>query len=94
MAEATLLRNFEIITIRIAGPQQPMPGRVNVALASFQGLYLQYQKHHLLLKVQNTSCISSLTSYEQVQEHTHEIRALRWTGRVRQLALQISGVLL
>ncbi|MFH7025825.1 MAG: Dps family protein [Heteroscytonema crispum UTEX LB 1556] len=47
----------------------------NVSLASFQALYLQYQKHHFVVDGAEFYSLHEFfsESYEQVQEHVHEI---------------------
>lgn len=47
----------------------------NLALASFQGLYLQYQKHHFVVEGAEFYSLHEFfqTSLEEVQEHVHEI---------------------
>jgi DNA-binding ferritin-like protein len=48
---------------------------LNVALASFQGLYLQYQKHHFVVEGSEFYSIHKYfqESYEEVQGHAHDI---------------------
>lgn len=47
----------------------------NIALASFQALYLQYQKHHFVVEGAEFYSLHEFfnDSYEQVQGHVHEI---------------------
>ncbi len=47
----------------------------NVVLASFQALYLQYQKHHFVVEGAEFYSLHEFfnESYEEVQEHIHEI---------------------
>jgi DNA-binding ferritin-like protein len=47
----------------------------NIALASFQALYLQYQKHHFVVEGSEFYQLHEFfqEGYEQVQEHVHEI---------------------
>jgi starvation-inducible DNA-binding protein len=47
----------------------------NVTLASFQALYLQYQKHHFVVDGAEFYSLHEFfsESYEDVQEHVHEI---------------------
>jgi DNA-binding ferritin-like protein len=80
MAEArTLLRNFGQIynnpVLLDHSVTAPVCEGLNVALASFQGLYLQYQKHHFVVEGAEFYQLHQFfnESYEQVQEHTHEI---------------------
>jgi len=48
---------------------------LNLALASFQGLYLQYLKHHFVIEGSEFVSIHDYfqESYEAVQGHAHEI---------------------
>jgi len=74
MAEAkTLLRNFGQIynnPVLLDHSVTAVCEGLNVALASFQGLYLQYKSIILLLKVRNfTSCISSLRATNKSGTH-------------------------
>jgi starvation-inducible DNA-binding protein len=47
----------------------------NVALASFQALYLQYQKHHFVVEGAEFYSLHEFfeESYKDVQEHAHDI---------------------
>jgi len=88
MAEAkTLLRNFGQIynnpVLLDHSVTAPVCG-TNVALASFQGLYLQYQKHHFVVEGAEFYQLHQFfsESYEQVQEHIHEIGELDGLGGV------------
>ena len=47
----------------------------NVVLASFQALYLQYQKHHFVVEGAEFNSLHEFfnTSYKEVQDHVHEI---------------------
>ncbi|MBE9182653.1 DNA starvation/stationary phase protection protein [Oculatella sp. LEGE 06141] len=47
----------------------------NIALASFQALYLQYQKHHFVVEGAEFYQLHEFfqEGYEAVQEHVHEI---------------------
>ena len=47
----------------------------NVVLASFQALYLQYQKHHFVVEGAEFSSLHEFfnTNYKEVQDHIHEI---------------------
>ncbi|MEB3831352.1 Dps family protein [Phormidium sp. CCY1219] len=53
----------------------PVCEGLNVLLASFQGLYLQYQKHHFVVEGAEFYSLHQFfqDSYEQVHEHIHEI---------------------
>ncbi|QDZ38831.1 DNA starvation/stationary phase protection protein [Euhalothece natronophila Z-M001] len=48
---------------------------LNIALASFQALYLQYQKHHFVVEGSEFYSIHQYfqESYEAVQGHAHEL---------------------
>lgn len=48
---------------------------LNVTLASFQGLYLQYQKHHFVVEGSEFYSIHQYfqESYEEAQGHAHDI---------------------
>jgi starvation-inducible DNA-binding protein len=47
----------------------------NIALASFQALYLQYQKHHFVVEGSEFYSLHEFFNegYDAVQEHVHEI---------------------
>lgn len=47
----------------------------NIALASFQALYIQYQKHHFVVEGAEFYSLHQFfaESYEQVQEYVHKI---------------------
>lgn len=53
----------------------PISEGFNVALASFQALYLQYQKHHFVVEGAEFYSLHQFfsESYEQVQGHVHDI---------------------
>jgi DNA-binding ferritin-like protein len=48
---------------------------LNIALASFQGLYLQYQKHHFVVEGAEFYSLHQYfqESYEAVQGHAHDL---------------------
>ena len=54
---------------------EPICEGLNRVLASFQSLYLQYQKHHFVVEGAEFYSLHEFfqESYENVQEHTHEI---------------------
>lgn len=54
---------------------EPVCEGLNVALASFQALYLQYQKHHFVVEGAEFYMLHEFfgESYEQVQTHVHDI---------------------
>lgn len=53
----------------------PICDGLNIALASFQGLYLQYQKHHFVVEGSQFYPLHEFfaESYDEVQEHVHEL---------------------
>ncbi|HBB35210.1 MAG TPA: DNA starvation/stationary phase protection protein [Cyanobacteria bacterium UBA8803] len=53
----------------------PVCEGLNIALASFQALYLQYQKHHFVVEGAEFYSLHEFfeDSYEQVQGHVHDI---------------------
>ncbi len=53
----------------------PVCEGLNIALASFQALYLQYQKHHFVVEGAEFYQLHQFfnESYEEVQEHVHDI---------------------
>lgn len=54
---------------------EPVCEGFNVALASFQALYLQYQKHHFVVEGAEFYSLHDFfnESFDQVQGHIHEI---------------------
>lgn len=54
---------------------EPVCEGFNITLASFQGLYLQYQKHHFVVEGAEYYMLHQYfaESYGQVQEHVHEV---------------------
>lgn len=79
MSEATLLRNFGQVydnpILLDKSVTTPVCEGLNSALASFQGLYLQYQKHHFVVEGAEFYMLHEFfgESYEQVQTHVHDI---------------------
>jgi DNA-binding ferritin-like protein len=53
----------------------PVVEGFNVVLASFQALYLQYQKHHFVVEGAEFNSLHDFfnSSYKEVQDHIHEI---------------------
>lgn len=53
----------------------PVCEGLNIALASFQALYLQYQKHHFVVEGAEFYQLHEFfeTSYDDVQGHVHDI---------------------
>jgi starvation-inducible DNA-binding protein len=54
---------------------EPICEGFNTALASFQALYLQYQKHHFVVEGAEFYSLHQFfqESYDEVQDHVHEI---------------------
>ena len=75
----TQLRNFGQVYDNPVMLEHSVTGPVceglNVALASFQALYLQYQKHHFVVEGAEFYMLHQFfgESYEQVQGHVHDI---------------------
>lgn len=75
----TQLRNFgqvyENPVMLERSVTEPVCEGLNVALASFQALYLQYQKHHFVVEGAEFYMLHQFfgESYEQVQAHVHDI---------------------
>lgn len=79
MSEATILRNFGQVydnpILLDRSVTTPVCEGLNIALASFQGLYLQYQKHHFVVEGAEFYMLHQYfsESYEEVQGHVHDI---------------------
>ena len=79
MTQKTVLQSFGEVKANPARLDQDITISVceglNVALASFQGLYLQYLKHHFVIEGSEFVSIHDhfQESYETVQGHAHEI---------------------
>jgi starvation-inducible DNA-binding protein len=75
----TLLRNFghvyENPVLLDSSVTAPVCEGFNVVLASFQALYLQYQKHHFVVEGAEFYSLHEFfnESYKEVQEHIHEV---------------------
>ncbi|KZL50401.1 MULTISPECIES: Dps family protein [Cyanophyceae] len=75
----TLLQNFGQVydnpVLLDRSVTTPVTEGFNVVLASFQALYLQYQKHHFVVEGAEFYSLHEFfsDSYEQVQDHIHEI---------------------
>lgn len=54
---------------------EPVCEGLNILLASFQGLYLQYQKHHFVIEGSEFYSLHQFfqESYDEVQGHVHDI---------------------
>ena len=78
-ASETVLRNFGQVydnpVLLDRSVTTPVCEGFNVALASFQALYLQYQKHHFVVEGAEFYMLHQFfgESYEEVQGHVHEI---------------------
>ncbi len=74
-----LLRNFGHVydnpVLLDSSVTTPVCEGFNVVLASFQGLYLQYQKHHFVVEGAEFYSLHEFfnESYKEVQDHIHEI---------------------
>ena len=79
MTQATVLRNFgEVLDNPIGLGHEvtvPVCEGLNIILASFQALYLQYQKHHFVVEGAEFYMLHQYfsESYEQVQAHVHDV---------------------
>ena len=53
----------------------PVCEGLNITLASFQGLYLQYQKHHFIVEGSEFYSLHNFfnESYEEAQGHVHDL---------------------
>lgn len=75
----TLLRNFGQVydnpILLDKSVTEPVCEGFNVVLASFQALYLQYQKHHFVVEGSEFYSLHEFFNegYDQVQEHVHDI---------------------
>lgn len=75
----TLLQNFGQVydnpVLLDRSVTDPVTEGFNVVLASFQALYLQYQKHHFVVEGAEFYSLHEFfsDSYKQVQDHIHEI---------------------
>lgn len=75
----TVLRNFGQVydnpVMLDKSVTAPICEGFNIALASFQALYLQYQKHHFVVEGAEFYSLHEFfsESYEEVQGHVHEI---------------------
>jgi starvation-inducible DNA-binding protein len=75
----TVLRNFGHVydnpVLLDKSVTEPVCEGFNVLLASFQALYLQYQKHHFVVEGAEFYSLHEFfnESYEEAQEHVHDI---------------------
>jgi len=78
-ATANLVQSFTTIGPNPVGLESnitvPICEGFNIALASFQALYLQYQKHHFVVEGAEFYSLHEFfnESYDEVQGHVHEI---------------------
>lgn len=79
MSEATILRNFGQVydnpILLDRSVTTPVCEGLNIALASFQGLYLQYQKHHFVVEGAEFYMLHQYfsESYEEVHLNVHDV---------------------
>ena len=79
MAQKTIIQSFgEVGTSPVLLDKEVVVAvceGLNYALASFQGLYLQYQKHHFVVEGSEFYSIHEYfqESYEAVRDHAHDI---------------------
>lgn len=54
---------------------EPVCEGLNIALSSFQGLFLQYEKHHFVVEGSEFYSLHEFfkDSYEEVREHVHDL---------------------
>jgi starvation-inducible DNA-binding protein len=79
MTQATLIQAFGEVKENPVSLDKsvtvPVCEGMNMLLASFQGLYLQYQKHHFVVEGSEFYSLHQFfqESLEEVQDHVHEI---------------------
>jgi starvation-inducible DNA-binding protein len=79
MSTQTLMQAFGQVNDNVVllekSTTEPICEGFNIALSSFQALYLQYQKHHFVVEGAEFYSLHSFfqESYDQVQGHVHEI---------------------
>ncbi len=79
MTQATLVQAFGEVKDNPVNLDKsvttPVCEGMNILLASFQGLYLQYQKHHFVVEGSEFYSLHEFfqESLEEVQDHVHEI---------------------
>ncbi len=75
----TLVHPFGQVTDNVVflerSTTEPVCEGMNAVLASFQALYLQYQKHHFVVEGAEFNMLHEFFAdgYEAVQDHVHEI---------------------
>ena len=79
MSSATLVQAFGQVSenpvLLELSTTEPVCEGLNIALASFQALYLQYQKHHFVVEGAEFYSLHEFFEdcYEQVQGHSHDL---------------------
>jgi starvation-inducible DNA-binding protein len=79
MSTQTLMQAFGQVSDNVVllekSTTEPICEGFNIALSSFQALYLQYQKHHFVVEGAEFYSLHNFfqESYDQVQGHVHEI---------------------
>jgi len=79
MATATPVQVFGQIADNPVGLEksvtEPVCEGMNIALASFQALYLQYEKHHFVVEGAEFNQLHEFfkESYDDVRDHVHEL---------------------
>lgn len=75
----TLIHSFgqvaDNVVLLESSTAEPICEGLNIALASFQALYLQYQKHHFVVEGAEFYSLHQFfqESYEAVEDHVHEL---------------------
>ncbi len=75
----SLMRTFGTVATNVVGLDvtvtEPVCEGLNIALASFQALYLQYEKHHFVVEGAEFYSLHEFfqDSYEQVRSHVHDV---------------------
>ncbi len=75
----TLVHSFDQVRTNPVGLGQeitvPVCEGLNITLASFQALYLQYQKHHLVIEGSEFYQLHQFfdESYQEAQDHVHHL---------------------
>ncbi|MDA0268230.1 MAG: DNA starvation/stationary phase protection protein [Cyanobacteria bacterium] len=76
---STLVMTFGQVADNVIGldkaTTEPICEGLNITLASFQGLYLQYQKHHFVVEGADFYPLHQFfeESYDQVKGHVHDL---------------------
>ena len=75
----SLMRGFGEVGANVVGLDltvtEPVCEGLNIALASFQALYLQYQKHHFVVEGAEFYSLHEFfeDGYEQLKSHAHDV---------------------